>query len=414
MTMYAYKGIGPGGKTVSGVRDADSPKVLRQLMRKDGVVVTSFDVSKGGKKVQAAGKGAFGRDVNFGELLGRVRRNEVAAFTRQLATLLRAGIPLAESLSALFEQLENPKLQSIVGEVRTAVNEGSSLADAMAKHPSVFDELFVSMVRAGEIAGNLDEVLGRLAEFMESSARLRNKVQGAMIYPVLMIVVGVVIMAILMLAVIPKITVIFEQQDKPLPWNTELLIWATGVLINFWWLIIILSIAGAFLFRKWSRSPAGRSRWHAFQLKVPLFGPLVRQVAVSRFTRTMSTMLSAGVPMLRALETSKDILGNVVLMDVVDRARTAVSEGESLAVTLRKSGQFPAAVTHMIAVGERAGELETMLLRVSDAYDSEVDMKLGRLTALLEPLMLVFMAVGVGFVIFSIMMPIMDMGSTFT
>ena len=413
MPVYAYKGIGPGGKTVSGVRDADSPKALRQLMRKDGVVLTEFDVSKGGKKVQSAGKGALGRDVNFGEMIGRVRRNEVAAFTRQLATLLRAGIPLAESLGALFEQIENPKLHAIVGEVRTAVNEGSSLADSLAKHPAVFDDLFVSMVRAGEVAGNLDEVLGRLAEFMESSARLRSKVQGAMIYPFLMIGVGVVIMGILMVAVIPKITVIFEQQDMALPWNTELLIFLSDLILGYWWLLGVLTVAGFVAFRKWSRSPTGKPRWHGMILKMPLFGSLLRQVSVARFTRTMSTMLSAGVPMLRALETSKDILGNVVLMDVIDRARTAVSEGESLAVTLRRSGQFPPAVTHMIAVGERAGELETMLLRVSDAFDAEVDMKLGRLTALLEPLMLIVMAVGVGFVIFSIMMPIMDMGSSF-
>jgi general secretion pathway protein F len=413
MPVYAYKGIGPGGKTVNGVRDADSPKALRQLMRKDGVVLTEFDISKGGKKVQSAGKGTLGRDVNFGEMLGRVRKGEVAAFTRQLATLLRAGIPLAESLAALFEQVENPKLHAIVGEVRTAVNEGSSLADALARHPAVFNELFVSMVRAGEVAGNLDEVLGRLAEFMESSARLRSKVQGAMIYPFLMIGVGVVIMGILMVAVIPKITVIFEQQDMALPWNTELLIILSDLVLGYWWLLGILTVAGFVAFGKWSRSPTGKPQWHGMILKLPLFGSLLRQVSVARFTRTMSTMLSAGVPMLRALETSKDILGNVVLMDVIDRARTAVSEGESLALTLRRSGQFPPAVTHMIAVGERAGELETMLLRVSDAFDAEVDMKLGRLTALLEPLMLIVMAVGVGFVIFSIMMPIMDMGSSF-
>ncbi len=412
MPLYAYKGIGPSGKSVNGVRDADSPKALRQMMRKDGVVVTQFDVSKGGKKGQAGGKG-LGREVNMGDTFGRVRKNEVAAFTRQLATLLRAGIPLAESIGALMEQLENPKLQAMVGEVRTAVNEGSSLADALSKHPAIFDSLYVSMVRAGELAGNLDEVLARLADFMESSAKLRAKVQGAMIYPVVMVVVGAIIMTILMVAVIPKITMIFEQQDKALPWNTELLIWMSDVMGGYWWLIFGMWTIAFILFRRWSRSPEGKPAWHRFLLKLPLAGPLNRQVAVSRFTRTLSTMLSAGVPMLRALETSKDILGNVVLMDVVQKARTAVSEGESLAVSLRRSGHFPAAVTHMIAVGERAGELETMLLRVADAYDSEVEMKLDRMTGLLEPMMLIFMAIGVGFVIISIMMPIMGMSSGF-
>ncbi|WP_428266103.1 type II secretion system inner membrane protein GspF [Haliangium sp.] len=412
MPLYAYKGIGAGGKSVSGVRDADSPKALRQLMRKDGVVVTEFDISRGGKKGQVGGKG-LGREVDLNELLGRVRKGEVASFTRQLSTLIRAGIPLAESLGALVEQTENPKFQAVVGEVRTAVNEGSALADALKKHPAIFDDLFVSMVRAGEMAGNLDEVLARLADFMESSTRLRGKVQGAMIYPILMMVVGTIVMVLMMVAVIPKITIIFEQQEKALPWNTELLIWFSDVVGSYWLVLLILFGVGLYLFRNWTRTEEGRARWHAFILKMPIFGPLNRQVAVARFTRTMSTMLNAGVPMLRALETSKDILGNVVLMDVVSKARTAVSEGESLAVTLRKSGQFPASVTHMIAVGERAGELESMLLRVADAYDSDVEMKLGRLTALLEPVMLIFMAVGVGFVVMSIMMPIMDMGTGF-
>lgn len=412
MPLYAYKGIGARGKTVSGVRDADSPKALRQLMRKEGVVVTELDISKGGKKVQS-GSGGLNREVSFGELFGRVKRVEVAAFTRQLATLLRAGIPLAESLGALFEQIETPKLKAIVGEVRTAVNEGSSMADSLSRHPAVFDELYVSMVRAGEVAGNLDEVLTRLADFMESAAKLKAKVQGAMIYPMIMVVVMTGILAVLMVAVVPKITAIFEQQGQALAWNTELLIWMADVIGGYWWLLLAMAVGGVYGFRKWSRSPEGRPIWHAIILKMPLVGPLARQIAVSRFSRTMSTMLSAGVPMLRAMDTAKDILGNVVLMDVVEQAKKAVSEGESLAVTLRKSGHFPPAVIHMIGVGERAGALEAMLLRVADAFDSEVDMKLGRLTALLEPLMLVGMGGMVGFVIFSILMPIMDMGTTF-
>jgi general secretion pathway protein F len=223
-------------------------------------------------------------------------------------------------------------------------------------------------------------------------------------------VVGTGIMAILMIAVVPEITNMFAQQDKALPLNTELLIWASDVIGAYWWLLMIGTAAGIYGFMRWTRSASGRPRWHMFLLKAPLIGPLVRQIAVARFSRTLGTMLSAGVPMLRALDTSKEILGNVILMEVVDKARKAVSEGESLALTLRRSGHFPASVTHMIAVGERAGELETMLMRVSDAYDSEVDMKLGRLTTMLEPLMLVLMGGAVAFVVFSILMPIMDMG----
>lgn len=410
MPLYAYKGIGPTGKAATGVRDADSPKALRQLLRKDGIVVTAFDISKGGAKGKVAGKG-LNRDVDLGDLLSRIKRTEVAVFTRQLATLLRAGIPLAECLGALFEQIENVKFKAIAGEVRTAVNEGSSLADALGKHPTAFDNLYVSMVRAGEIAGNLDEVLGRLAEFMESADKLKSKVQGAMIYPFIMILIGVGIMGLLMVAVVPQITSVFAQQGKALPWHTSLLINTSDFLSSYWWLIIILSIGAYYGFHKWKTSPGGQPVWHRFLLSLPLFGPLIRQVAISRFTRTLGTMLHAGVPMLRSLDTAKDIMGNVILMDVVEKAKKAVTEGESLAITLRKSGHFPPTVTHMIAVGERAGELEAMLARVADTYDTQVDTKLERMTTVLEPLMLLLMAGGVGFVIFAILTPIMDMNA---
>jgi general secretion pathway protein F len=411
MPLYAYKGIGPSGKTVSGVKDAESPKSLRQLMRKENVVVTQCDLSKAAKKAAGGGGKGLGKEVNLGDLFARVRKVEVAAFTRQLATLLRAGIPLSESIGALFEQVENVKFKSIIGEVRTAVNEGSSLADALSKHPSVFDDLFCSMVRAGELAGNLDDVLSRLADFMEAAQRLKSKVQGAMIYPIIMIVVGTVIMAVLMIAVVPEITKMFQQQGKSLAWNTRLLIWSADVIGAYWWLMVIGSIVGFILFRMWSKSDSGRPIWHRFILKMPLVGPLARQIAIGRFARTLGTMLSAGVPMLKSLDTAREILGNVILMRVVEEAKQGVQEGESLAVMLRRSGQFPPSITHMIAVGERAGELETMLARIADAYEAEVDMKLGRLTTMLEPLMLVVMGGAVAFVVFSILMPIMDMGS---
>lgn len=406
MPLYAYKGIGVSGKAVQGVRDAESPKVLRQLLRKDGIVVTDVSISKG--KAVGAGKG-LSKEVNFGQLFARVKKTEIAAFTRQLATLLRAGIPLAEALGALFEQVENVTFKSVMDEVKSNVNEGSSLADALAKHPQVFDDLFVSMVRAGETAGNLDDVLGRLADFMESAAELKSKVQSAMVYPVIMVIVGTVIMAVLMIAVVPKITELFSAQGASLPLNTRFLIWSADVMGGYWWLLLILAVLGIVGFRKWAKSENGRPVWHGFVLRMPLVGPLVRQVAVARFARTMGTMLEAGVPMLRVLDTAKEVLGNAILVGVVEKAKSAVTEGESLAVTLRRSGEFPASVTHMIAVGERSGALEQMLLRISEAYEAEVDMKLGRLTSMLEPIMLVVMGGAVAFVVFSILMPMLEM-----
>jgi general secretion pathway protein F len=412
MPMYAYKGVGNNGKTVTGVRDAESPKALRQNLRKDGVLVTSFELSKGGKaaKEQNAKRAGLSKQVDLGGIFSGVSKAEIAAFTRQMATLLRSGIPLADALGALVDQVTNVRFKTPVSEVRTAVNEGSSLADALGKHPKLFDDLFVSMVRAGEVAGNLDEVLTRLADFLESSQKLKSKIQGAMIYPLVMVVVGVGIMAVLMIKVIPEITTMFTQQGKTLPLNTRFLIWSSRFFGNNWWLIGLVGVIGFILFAKWIKTETGRPVWHRFVLGLPVIGELVRTVNVGRFARTLGTMLQSGVPMLKALDTAKQIVGNVLIQNAVEDAKKAVTEGESLAQTLKRSGQFPATMIHMVAVGEKAGQLEQMLERVATTYESEVDTKLSRLTALLEPLMLVIMGGAVAFIVFSILQPIMDLG----
>src|SRR5262249_1471025 len=237
-----------------------------------------------------------------------------------------------------------------------------------AKHPRLFDELFVSMVRAGEVAGNLDEVLGRLADFLENAQKLKSKIIGAMIYPMVMVLVGIGIMTVLMVKVIPEITSMFTQQGKTLPLNTRMLIAVSNFVgKNVLWLIIGLALA-IFLFVKWTRSKEGRLVWHRFLLRMPVLGQLVRTINVGRFSRTAGTMLQSGVPMLRALDTAKQIMGNVILQQAIENAKQAVTEGESLATTLKKSGQFPATMIHMVAVGERAGQLEQMLARVAEAY----------------------------------------------
>ena len=413
MPMFAYKGVSSTGKTVSGTRDAESPKSLRQALRKDGILVTAFNLSKGGSaaKSAAAKKGGLNKEVDFGGLFVGVKKAEIAIFTRQMATLLKSGIPLSETLSALVEQVQNPRLKAPLTDVRTSVNEGSALADALAKHPKLFEDLFISMVRAGEVAGNLDEVLTRLADFLESSQKLKGKVQSAMIYPVIMVVVGAVIMSVLMIKVVPQITSMFTSQGKLLPLNTRMLIASSGFLGKYWLLSIIAIVVFGVLFSKWKATKDGKLIWHRFVLKLPVLGELVRTINVSRFARTLGTMLQSGVPMLRALDTAKQIMGNVLLQQAVEEAKRAVTEGDSLAGTLKKSGQFPPTMIHMVAVGERAGQLEQMLERVAATYDMEIDTKLSRFTAMLEPLMLVFMGGAVAFIVFSILQPIMDLGS---
>jgi general secretion pathway protein F len=414
VAVYAYKGLDARGKTVTGAKDAESPKALRALLKKDGIIVTECAEARAGKTMAASAASAKGgsalkKDIDVAGLFQRIKPVEVAAFTRQLATLMKAGIPLAEGLGVLVDQIANEKLKSTVSDVKQRVNEGSALADALSKHPKVFEEVFVSMVRAGETAGNLDEVLMRLAEFMESSERLKSKIGGAMIYPIVMFIVSAAILSVLMISVVPQITQLFDDAEQALPWNTELLIFVSRAIGRYWWLMFALVILGVWGLRAWIKSENGRPTWDRFKLVMPLFGPLIRQIAVARFARTLGTMLASGVPLLKSLDIAKDILGNVALRKVIEGAREQIQQGESIAGTLKKSGEFPAMMVHMVAVGERAGQLEQMLANVATTYELDVENKLGKLASLLEPLIIVGLGGAVGFVVFSILMPIMKM-----
>ena len=421
MSLYAWKGLDGGGKSVAGTRDADGPKALRQSLRRDGVFITELsEVLGGGAKRGSAsassssGSGApsrsrLRREVNLQQMLERVRPQEIAVFTRQLGTLITAGIPLAEALGALAEQSDNKKLERALAGIRQKVNEGSSLAETLSAHPALFTDLYVNMVRSGEAAGNLDAVLMRLAEFLDTQLALRSKVSGALTYPIIMMVLGSLVMGVLLVVVVPQITSVFDDMGKTLPWNTRLLITVSEVAGGYWWLLIPAGIGGTLGFRRWARTARGRGLLDRAKLRLWLIGPLVRFVASARFARTLATMLSAGVPVLTALEITKKVLNNTVLEKVVEEARDAIREGESIAATLKKSGQFPSMMVHMIAVGERSGQLETMLENVAAAYEREVDGKVARLTTILSPAIIVTMAVVVVFIVFSILTPILDM-----
>lgn len=406
MPAFEYKGFDGRGKAANGVKDADSPRALRALLKRQGVYVT--ELREAGERAVGDGKG-LRRDVDVKAWFDRVRPQDVAMITRQLGTLLKAGIPLVESLQALMEQATSAKLSRALAEVRTKVNEGTALGDALAEHPQFFPDLYVNMVRAGEAAGNLEQVVLRLADFMDGQVRLRNKVMSAMLYPVVMGVIGLLITGLLMAVVVPKVTQIFDDVKQALPWYTQLLVLISDIVAGYWWLIVALGLGGWRLFNRWKKSPAGKAKWDRFVLRLVVVGSLVRMVAISRFARTLGTMLASGVPLLRALEIVRAILGNKVLVDVVDEARSAIREGDSIADPLARSGHFPPVVTRMIAVGERSGALESMLENVADAYEGEVDLRLARLTQLLEPLMIVLMGGFVGFIVFSILMPILKM-----
>jgi general secretion pathway protein F len=265
------------------------------------------------------------------------------------------------------------------------------------------------MVRSGEAAGNLDQVLARLADYLEAQLALRAKVTGALLYPIIMMVVGSLVMALLLIVVVPTIAAVFEDLGKTLPWNTRLLINVSNVAGGYWWVVIPGGIITYLLIRRWSRSKRGRNLIDRAMLRMWLLGPLVRFVAVARFARTLATTLQSGVAMLTALEISKRVLSNTLLEKVVEEARDAIREGESIAAPLKRSGQFPPMMVHMVAVGERSGQLESMLENVATAYERDVDSKVARLTAMLSPLMIIGMALAVGFIVVSVMQPILDM-----
>ncbi len=400
MAVYQWRGIDRSGRSVKGLRDADSPKALRLALKRDGILVTEIH--------EATAAARKGLDIDLSALLRRVSTGDVAMATRQLATLLQSGIPLVEALSALIEQLEQPELKAAFTEARDRVNEGQSFASALEAHPKVFSSLYVHMVAAGEASGTLEVVLGRLADFLESQARLKTKVVGALAYPAFMMVLGMGIVAVMMVVVVPKVTGIFEDFQQALPWYTELLIWSSEVFSGYWWLMLLAAGGGFWGFRRWLATEAGRRKWDRFVLRMPLFGKLVMMVGVSRFARTLATLLASGVPILRAMEITRNVLGNTELMEVVDEARANVREGESIAKPLKESGRFPPIVTHMIAIGERSGQLETMLEHVARNYDQQIDARVTAMTALLEPLMIVVMGTAAGGIAFAILTPLMQ------
>jgi general secretion pathway protein F len=403
MAVYQYTGLEiASGKQVKGFRDADNAKALRGLLRRDGVLLTSAE-----EDAQAeVRKGSEFRPLAF---LSRPSTSDVAVMTRQLATLVRAGIPLVEAISALIDQVEKESLVKVLSALREGLKEGTAFARCLEQHPKVFPPLYINMVAAGEASGTLENVLERLADFMERQARLKSKVVSALTYPVLLTLIAMVLVGVLMVAVVPKVTAIFDSMGQELPWYTQLLIFVSNTLSSLWWLFLLLIAGGVYWFRRYIATAKGKMAWHKFLLRVPVFGRLNLLVAVARMSSTLATLLSSGVPLLKAMDIVRNVLGNVELEEVISSAIGSIREGESIAEPLKRSGRFPPMVTHMIAVGERSGQLEQMLENVSNAYEADVTTKVAMLTAMLEPMIIVVMGGMVFFIAVAILMPLVQM-----
>ncbi len=407
MPVFEYKGVNQAGKAVKGVADADNPRALRESLRLKGIFPSEVRESADGDPGASRKAGAPRRGHRW--LGRRVKVNELAEITRQLATLLKAAIPIVDCLAAVSRQTENPRLQLIMAEVRRSVTEGQSLALAMGEHPAVFSSLYVNMVKAGETSGNLDLVFNRLADLTENQAKLKSRLVGTMIYPVIMMVVGTGIIMLLMLFVVPKLTEMFAEMGGQLPPLTVGMIAVSEFLQKWWWAVLGGIVGWSVWFARWKRTGKGKARWDGMVLKMPLFGSLTRLVAVARFSRTLGTLLTSGVPIVAALDIVRHVVGNETLSAVVEESRIAVQEGKSLAQPLEKSGEFPSMMVHMVSVGEQSGSLEDMLSNVASAYEVQVDSRITTMTALLEPVMILSMGVVVALIVFAVLMPMLQM-----
>ncbi len=419
MPIYEYKAYVQGGGTKAGVIDADTPRDARVRLRRDNILVSDIREVRGSRgsrrSQQALERTSFLENVRKlrSRSSGPSGRNleVVGGITRQLGTLLGAGIPLAEALNALIDQAETRRLQTMFRRIRERITQGASLGDALGDHPHMFSDMYVNMVKAGEATGRVDQVLGRLADFIQRSRALQRKIISALTYPVMMILLGIVVVSILMTVVVPKITAMLEDTGQELPVPTQILMKTSALFSDYWW-VGCLAIAGASaLFERFYKTDRGNLMVDRFLLRLPLLGDLLRKAAVTRFSRTLATLLESGVSAVQSLEITQRVVGNRVIADATGLIRTRILEGTDIATPLKASGAFPSVVSYMVSVGEKSGELEQMLDRLAEAYDEEIEVVTERFTTILEPVMIVCLAAVVGYIVYSIVLPILQVGS---
>jgi general secretion pathway protein F len=403
MSVFEYVALDEKGRQRKGFVDAPGVAAARQKLREENVYPVEINQAADRKETALA-------EVLKINIWQRVSANDVSMFTRQLSTLLGAGMPLVPSLSILMKQAKNPLLKKSLAQIREQVNEGKSLTESMSCFPQIFQPFYLNMVRAGEASGTINLVLERLADFSENQQALMNKIRSALAYPLIMFFMGSAVIFLLMAFVVPKITGIFSDMHQTLPLITIILITVSNFLKSFWWLILILLAAGAAAFKYMTTgTEGGRRQWDNAKLKIPVWGQVNRKIAIARFSRTLATLLQSGVPLLSAMEIVRNIVNNIIIGEAISKASKDLEEGKGLSGPLTQSGIFPPLVIEMIAVGEQSGTLEKMLNRIATAYETEAQSDIMVMTSLLEPVMILVMGLGVGFIVVSILLPIFEM-----
>lgn len=404
MPTYSYKAKTAAGLVMEGVIDADEQRGAVEKLRNQKMVVLEI----GEKAVPPLEK--FKALVGWKKGKKDIPSKDLSLFSRQLSTLVGAGVPIVQSLGILETQAENPDFKEVLGAVKTDIEAGLSISDALKKHPNAFPDLYCSMVKAGELGGILDTILERLTAYLESSEALKAKVKGAMMYPAIVLSICSIVTVFLMIFVIPTFKNIFASFGAELPLPTQMLIDISDAMKAKWYLIVAFPFVSWKAFQKFYATPFGQKWVDGKSLQVPIFGPILKKVAVARFTRTLGTLIKSGVPIMQALETVASTAGNVVISEAVNLTRESIREGGHLSDPLKKSGIFPNMVTSMISVGEETGALDIMLTKIADFYDQEVDTAVKGLTSLIEPIVIVVMGVIIGTIVIAMFMPMFGLG----
>lgn len=395
-TTFQWSGKTNRGVVETGEMTANSKEEVISQLRRKNITATLIKPKEGGKAL-------FG-GLSLG---GKVTDKDIVVFTRQFATMIDAGLPLVQALDILSTQVENRSLAKGIATIKNDVESGSTYADALKKHPRIFSDLYANMVAAGESGGILDTILNRLAAYIEKSMKLKKKVKGAMVYPIVVSTIAIVCIAVIMVFVVPTFSKMFTQMGGELPAPTKLVMAISSFMAGIGGLIVLILIIGSYIgLKQFRRTEQGKKITDTFTLKLPIFGILLRKVAVAKFTRTLGTLISSGVPILDGLEITAKTAGNKVIEYAVMDVRKAVSEGKTLAEPLMKAKTFPPMVTHMISVGESTGALDSMLSKIADFYDDEVDNAVSNLTAMMEPMLMVFLGGSVGFIVVAMYLPI--------
>ncbi len=403
MPVYEYTALDVNGKSATGIVDAESAPVARQKLR----AMQKFPVSI--NEVADLSKQKTKATPSVASVFYRVKQTDIAAMTRQLATLISAGFPLVSAIGALIPQTASKAFKPILAQIKEAIVEGNSFAGALANYPGVFTSLYTNMVRAGESSGTLEIVLEQLADITEKQQALKTRIQSALAYPILMAGVGILVLFLLITFIVPNITSIFTDMEQVLPLPTIILIDVSNFFKNFWWGVLVVLILIWFCFRSFTKTTTGRHMVDKAKLKLPLFGPIFQKLAVARFTRTLGSLLENGVTLLTSLEIVRNIAGNTQIAMAIEHAADEVSKGQGLGTSLEASAAFPQLSLQMIQVGEQSGELENLLLKVATMYENEVESRVMSVTSLLEPVMILVMGVVLGFVVLSICLPIFEM-----